>query len=590
MRDGTRHSPDNQAHLLIRSWHTQLLRYRAIVLWTSWLAGAMALAPSLYMLEVYGRVVNARSTSTLLMLSLAVVGAFVVMELLEWLRNRMLHQLTATLDAQWSQRLLELALQARTHQLPGGNTQVLNDWRAVLRFVVSAPVHGMLEAPVSLLFLLAVFLISPWLGLLALVGAGMQIALAIVAERATHPILREANRQGAAAALWAEDTVRNAAVLASMGMAQRLQARWTERQAQALQLQALASSHAGTASALTRGWQHIISSGLLGLGAWLLLGNALHGGPEMMIVASILGGRVLAPLLQVVTQWSSVVNARLAWHRILTLLEQYPEQKPALPLPPPQGLLTVEGLVAGVAGMPGAPPIIKGLSFRLMPGQVLAVVGPSAAGKSTLAKLLVGLWPAQQGVVRLDGYNLYHWNKNEVGQHLGYLPQEVQLLPGTIADNISRYTTVPAGAIEAAARQVGLHDSIMALPLGYNTLVSDASLLLSGGQKQRLGLACAIFGHPALVVLDEPNSSLDDAGDLALANAIQTLRSRGTTFVIITHRTRILDVADHLLVLADGQAQAFGPKDEVLRSLSAAAARTAPTATTTATGAPKVGP
>jgi ATP-binding cassette, subfamily C, bacterial exporter for protease/lipase len=547
------------------------LRYRATLLWASWLAGAMALAPSVYMLEVYGRVVNARSSSTLWMLSLAVVGAFVVMELLEWLRNRMLHQLAATMDAQWSQPLLGLALRARIHQLPGGNTQILNDWRAVLRFVASPPVHGMLEAPVSLLFLLAVFLISPWLGLFALVGAGMQVALAVMAERSTHPILREANRQGTAAALWAEDTVRNAAVLASMGMAQRLRARWTERQAQALQLQAQASSHAGTAAALTRGWQNIISSGLLGLGAWLLMGNALHGGPEMMIVASILGGRVLAPLLQVVTQWSAVVSARLAWQRIHAVLQQYPEQQPTLPLPPPQGLLTVEGLVAGVPGLPGAPAIIKGLSFRLQPGQVLAVVGPSAAGKSTLAKLLVGLWPAQQGVVRLDGYNLYHWNKAEVGQHLGYLPQEVQLLPGTIADNISRYTAASMSALEAAARQVGLHESILALPMGYNTPVSDASLLLSGGQKQRLGLACALFGHPALVVLDEPNSSLDDAGDAALAHAIQALRSRGTTFVIITHRTRILDVADHLLVLADGQAQAFGPKDDVLRSLAAAA-------------------
>jgi ATP-binding cassette subfamily C exporter for protease/lipase len=289
----------------------------------------------------------------------------------------------------------------------------------------------------------------------------------------------------------------------------------------------------------------------------------------------------------VVTQWSTVVNARLAWQRVHTLLQQYPEQKPTLPLPPPQGLLTAEGLVAGVPGLSGAPAIIKGLSFRLLPGQVLAVVGPSAAGKSTLAKLLVGLWPAQQGVVRLDGYNLYHWDKAEVGQHLGYLPQEVQLLPGTIADNICRYTAAPPGALEAAARQVGLHDSIMALPQGYNTPVSDASLLLSGGQKQRLGLACALFGHPALVVLDEPNSSLDDAGDLALANAIQTLRSRGTTFVIITHRTRILEVADHLLVLADGQAQAFGPKDDVLRSLSAAAAKTAPT---TAVGPTKAQP
>jgi ATP-binding cassette subfamily C exporter for protease/lipase len=544
---------------------------RTPLLASSWLAGALALAPSLYMLEVYGRVVNARSTTTLWMLSMAVVGAFVLLEGLEWLRNRMLQRSAQSFDALWAARLFGCSLKAQASTAAPAWSQLMGDWRTSQRFVTSAAFHGLIDAPIALLFLGVVFLISPLLGVFALVGAALQVGIALLAESKTHVILKDANRKAATAAQWADDSVRNAQVLASMGMAERLQARWLKIQGEAVQRQAEASERAGTSAALSRGLQNIVTSGLLGLGCWLLLGNSLHGGPVMMIVASILGGRVMAPLLQVVTQWSAVVNAQLAWQRLQKVLSDLPVVQPALPLPRPKGTLAVEGVVAGIPGQRRAQPVLAGVGFQLRPGDVLAVVGPSAAGKSTLCRLLVGQWPAQQGSVRLDGYDVFSWNKDEVGPHLGYLSQDVTLLPGTVADNICRYSGAPHADVEACAKQVGLHEAILLLPQGYATWIDDATLLFSGGQRQRLALACALFGRPALVVLDEPNSSLDDEGDAMLAHAIQQLSAQGTTFVVITHRTRILEIASHMMVLVGGRVQSFGPRNEVLQAMASSA-------------------
>lgn len=562
------------------SKHITLLRWP--VLAASWLAGALALAPSVYMLEVYGRVVNARSDTTLLMLSIAVVGAFVLLEALDWLRTRMLQRGAHALDALWAERLFESSLGHQLAGKPSQAAQLLSDWRTSLRFVTSPAFQGLLDAPVALLFLAAVFLISPVLGVFTLVGAGLQFTVALITERSTHAQLKEANKEGVMAAQLAEDTLRNAQVLASMGMADRLQSQWLQRQHRAVQLQAEASAQAGTSAALSRAIQNTVSSGLLGLGCWLLLNNALNGGPAMMIVASILGGRVLAPLLQVITQWSSVVNARLAWQRLQSVLADWPAPRPTLPLPRPKGQVSIENVVAGIPGQSRFHPVLTGVGFQLSPGNVLAVVGPSASGKSTLGRLLVGMWPAQQGAVRLNGFDIFEWNKAEVGAHLGYLPQEVQLLPGTVAENISRFGQGSREQVERAAQQVGLHEAILALPKAYDTWVDDASLLLSGGQRQRLALATALFGNPALVVLDEPNSSLDDAGDTVLATAIRDISAQGTTFVVITHRTRILDVATHILILVNGKVQAFGPRDEVLAAMAKATAPNSRTEAATA--------
>jgi len=290
-----------------------------------------------------------------------------------------------------------------------------------------------------------------------------------------------------------------------------------------------------------------------------------------MIVGSILGGRVLAPLIQIISQWQNVINVREAYQRLDGLLTSVPELEPGMPLPAPSGQLLVEGLVAGAPG--STAPILKGVNFRLQPGEVLAVVGPSASGKTTLARMLVGLWPASGGKVRLDGVDVYTWNKNELGPHVGYLPQGIELFDGTLAENIARFGEVDQAKVEAAARAVGLHEFILALPQGYDNTVGREGAMLSGGQRQRVGLARAIYGNPTFVVLDEPNSSLDEQGDAALASAIVQLKSRGTTIVVMTHRTSVLGVADKMLVLNEGQTQMFGPRDEVLKALSEAATK-----------------
>jgi len=285
----------------------------------------------------------------------------------------------------------------------------------------------------------------------------------------------------------------------------------------------------------------------------------------MIIIGSVIGGRILAPLAQLVAQWNAVVIVRGAWSRLETLLDTVPPKTDSMPLPAPKGVLTVEGLTAGAPR--SQVPIIRGVQFSLSAGEMLAVVGPSASGKTTLARLLVGLWPSMNGKVRLDGVDVHAWDKNELGPYLGYLPQGVELLDGTLAENIARFGNVDMAQVESAAKLVGLHDLIMSLPEGYDSPVGRDGALLSGGQRQRVGLARALYGKPVFVVLDEPNSSLDEAGDAALANAIATLKRLGTTFVVMTHRPSVLEVADKMLVIRDGVQQAFGPRDEVLAAL-----------------------
>ena len=306
-----------------------------------------------------------------------------------------------------------------------------------------------------------------------------------------------------------------------------------------------------------------------GLAAWLLLRNELNGGSGMMIVASVLGARVLAPLVQIVTQWRAVVNVREAWARVEALLGMLPPRPATMALPEPKGFLQAESVVAGAPGTQVA--ILKGLAFNLAPGDVLAVLGPSASGKTTLARVLVGLWPCASGKVRLDGADVFTWDKAELGPHVGYLPQGVELFDGTLAENISRFGDASPAKVEAAARTVGLHEFIMSLPQGYQTEVGRDGGVLSGGQRQRVALARAVYGDPVFVVLDEPNSSLDDAGDAALAAAIIEMKGRGTTFVVMTHRASVLGVANKLLMMRDGALQMFGPRDEVVAAMQQAA-------------------
>ncbi len=532
-------------------------------------ASLLVLAPSGYMLEVYDRVVNSRSHVTLAMLTVLVLGAYVLMEVLEWVRSEVMHEASLKFDQLLSGRVFLAIFEANLKRMPGGSVQPMNDFRVIRDFLYAPVVMALMEAPVSLLFLVLIFAISPVLGWSAVVAAILQTFVGWLNERSTQPPLLAANRNAIAAQQYADGTLRNAQVIESMGMLRDVHRRWISKQKEFLGLQATASEHAGFYQAVSKFLQNTVSSMLLGLGAWLLLRNQLNGGAAYMIVGSILGGRVLAPLIQIVTQWQTVVNVRDAYSRLEALLMAVPVKPAGMTLPPPQGSLQVESLMASAPG--SQVPILKGLNFALQPGEVLAVVGPSASGKTTLARLLVGLWPALNGKVRLDGADVYTWNKDELGPHLGYLPQGVELFDGTVAENIARFGEVDQSKVEAAARTVGLHQFIMALPQGYDSPVGREGAMLSGGQRQRVALARALYGKPAFVVLDEPNSSLDEQGDAALASAISQLAARGTTFVVMTHRTSVLAVANKMLVMRDGQAQLFGPRDDVIKALNEAA-------------------
>ena len=537
--------------------------------WFSLFASVLVLAPSGYMLEVYSRVVDSRSYGTLFWLTVVVLGAYALMELLEWARAEVMRAAAQRLDAQLGARVFDAVFVARLRQVPGGTVQPLQDFAKVRDFLFSPALLAIMEAPVALLMAVLLFLISPWLGWSAVVFGIAQTLVALWNERRTKQPLMQANQKAFQAQQYADGTLRNAEVIAAMGMLRATHQRWVQKQREFLNLQAQASESAGGFQALGKLLQTTLSSLLLGLACWLLLNNELHGGGGMMIVGSILGGRMLAPLLQVVAQWQAVIGVRESWHRLEALLAAVPKDPENMALPAPRGVLQVEQLMAGAPGSPGV--IVRGVAFALQPGEVLAVVGPSASGKSTLARLLVGLWPAASGKVRLDGVDIFSWDKAELGPHVGYLPQGVELLEGTLAQNIARFGEVDMHKVRAAAQAVGVDALIESLPQGYETVVGPGGVRLSGGQRQRIGLARALYGAPTLIVLDEPNSNLDDEGDAALARAIAQASARGATVVVITHRTSVLGVAHKMLLIRDGVQQAFGPRDEVLAALQQAA-------------------
>ena len=546
----------------------ELKPYFVRAAWLSVVASLLVLAPSAYMLEVYDRVVNSRSHMTLAMLTLAVLGTFILMEVLEWARGQLMHQASLALDERLNGRVFHAIFEGNLKRLAIGGARPMNDFRTVREFINMPVLVACMEAPVSLVFLVLIFAVSPMLGWSAVAAAVIQTFIAWLNQRSTQPPLLAANGSAALAQQYADGSLRNAQVIEAMGMLGDIHSRWIAKQREFLNLQAQASDAGGAFQAASKFLQNTTSSMLLGLGAWLMLRNELNGGSAMMIIASILGGRVLAPLVQIVSQWQAVVNVRDAWSRLDQLLAALPVRPAGMSLPAPQGALAVENVVAAAPG--SQMPILRGVAFALQPGEVLAVVGPSSSGKTTLARLLVGLWPAASGKVRLDGVDVFTWDKTELGPHIGYLPQGVELFDGTLAENIARFGEVDMAKVEAAARAVGLHETIMALPKGYDSPVGRDGAMLSGGQRQRVGLARAIYDNPVFVVLDEPNSSLDESGDAALANAISQLKSRGTTFVIMTHRTSVLAVADKMLILQEGQNRAFGPRDEVLAALAKA--------------------
>jgi len=532
----------------------------------------LVLAPSAYMMEVYDRVVNSRSHTTLLMETLLVVGVYALLEALEWVRSQIMYDAGTELDKGLRKHVFNSVFSARLLNLPIAGAQALRDLKAIREFLASHSFLAFVDAPLALLVLILLFLMSPALGWFAVAGALAQFALGVVNERRIREPFMAANRSAISSQMYADGVIRNAQVIESMGMLGAIHHRWMKRQQEFLLQQAVASDHAGTNAALSKLVQSLLSSLLLGMGCWLTLEGKIQG--SGMIVASILGGRVLAPLVQIIGNWRQVEGALESYNRLNGLLMELPEVEKGMALPAPAGFLSVEGVIAG-------PPrsslqIIRGVSFRVASGGSLAIVGPSASGKTTLARLLVGIWPAMQGKVRLDGNDIYQWDKDELGQYVGYLPQSIELFEGTIAENVARFDEPDMEKVREACCMVGLDAFIEQLPMGYNTEIGDDGSFLSGGERQRVALARAVYGMPKFVVLDEPNASLDEAGDAALLKAIMQLRLQGTTVIVITHRLNILGAIEYMLVLVDGQVQRFGTCQEVLAALQSPTAASQP--------------
>ena len=459
------------------------------VIFFSLFTNFLVLSSTGYMLEVYDRVLNSRSHSTLLMLTVLVLLAYALMETLEWVRADMLHRTGLRLDAALNARVFNAVFYVKLAGLPG-ISQALNDLRTFRDFLSSPTILAVLDTPIAFLILLLIYWISPVLGIFSLAVAIIQIGVAYLTESGTHQPLIQANQGAVQAQQYVDNSLRNAEAIEAMGMLSAFRQQWKEKQRKLIALQALASDRAGSSSALAKFLQITQGSALLGIGAWLTFnGEFLSGG--MMFVASVLGGRAIAPIVQVILQWKQVVAARDAYARLDDLLTRVPVKAEAMSLPPPKGMLTVEGVVAAAPGT--QIPIIRGMSLAIPAGTTVAVIGPSASGKSSLARLMVGVWPASSGKVRLDGADIHAWNKAELGPHVGYLPQDVELFDGSLADNIARFGEVDRAKVEAAAEAVGLHELIMALPNGYDAEIGDEGCLLSGGQRQRVALARAIY-------------------------------------------------------------------------------------------------
>ena len=531
----------------------------------SFAINVLLLVPAIYMLQIYDRVLSSRNEVTLYLLTLIMVGLFLLESLLELVRSRVLIRTGTALDLQLGSRLFDASFE-RYLRAGGGNAgQALGDLTNLRQFLTGKGLFAFFDAPWTPIFIAVIFLLHPWLGVFAFASALILFALAYVNERATGPMLDEAARLAQSASNYAGSNLRNAEVIEALGMLPNLRRRWFRRQTRFLAVQARASDRGAAVGAASRFSRLTLQSAILGAGALLVIENQLT--PGGMIAASILLARALSPVDLAIATWRGLVSARTSYARLHALLESHPARGDAISLPRPQGSVSAESLVVGAPG--SRQPILKGVSFRVPPGMIIAVVGPSASGKSTLARALVGVWGPMGGALRLDGADLHKWNKEELGPWIGYLPQDVELFEGTIAENIARFGALDSAAIVQAARKAGVHDMVLHMPQGYDTPIGESGAVLSAGQRQRVALARALYGDPALIVLDEPNSNLDEDGDAALLGALAEMKKEQRTVFVMSHRVNVLRVADAVMILAGGTIQAFGPRDSVLKGLRA---------------------
>jgi ATP-binding cassette subfamily C protein RsaD len=522
----------------------------------------LALVSPLYMLQVYDRVLTSRNVTTLVVLTLVVVFLFVVYAALEALRTQVLVRGGIGFDNVVRGPTFTGVLEANIRHL-GGGAQAFRDIDEVRGFLTGAGLITFCDAPWVPVFVVVGFMLHPYFGWLAIASGLIIFGLAVANDYVTRDPIKKATIAGIGAQNDASATLRNAEVMRAMGMWGGLQKRWQGRRDELIAWQASASDAGGGIMSVIKFVRQVVQTLILGGGAYLAIEGTIS--PGAMIAASILVGRALAPIEAAVGQWKSFIATRGAWERAQSLFRAVQDDSERMALPAPKGALRVE---QAVIAPPGAQrPTIMGASFALEPGQTLCVVGPSAAGKSSLVRGLVGVWPTHAGAIRLDGFDLKHWDPQALGQHVGYLPQDVELFSGSVAENIARFGDYEAEDVIEAATMAGVHPMIQGLAQGYDTQIGEGGFALSGGQRQRIALARAIYKKPALIVLDEPNASLDSDGENALVGAVAQLKKEGKTIIIVTHKVNILGFCDKILVLNGGQAQMFGDRDEVMAQL-----------------------
>ena len=531
----------------------------------SMIANVLMLTPTLYMLQVYDRVLASQSELTLIAMSLLTLFLFAVMAFAEWMRSRLLVSTGVRLDEQLSTQVFNASFEAHLSQAGSSPSRSFGDLIQIRQFLTGNGIFAFFDAPWTPIYMAVLFFLHPWLGILGVVFALIQAGLAWFGHRRTVAPSEAAVKAGAEAGSFLQGKLRNSEVLESMGMVPNLQKRWASRHQTHLSRSGDAQQLTHRITAISKFIRYAQQSLSLGAGALLVIDGQLT--PGGMIAANVLMTRALAPIDMIVGSWRQFIGMRYAFARLEKMLQDYPPRDPALKRVAPKGEVTLQDVFATVAGR--AAPILKNINLSVPSGTVTAVLGPSGSGKSTLARVLMGIWPDVSGNVLIDGLPIDSWNRVELGPYLGYLPQDIELFEGSIAENIARFGQVDAAKVIEAAQSAGLHDMILRFPKGYDTPIGEAGNLLSGGQRQRIGLARAIYGSPQLVVLDEPNANLDDAGETALFRTIQQLKAKGRTVFLITHRPAAVAVADRVLILRDGQVIANGPRDAVIASLQA---------------------
>ncbi len=578
-RPANRPAPSSELReALAACWHA----FIAVGL-MSGLINILYLTGSFYMLEVYDRVLPSRSIPTLVALSVLALTLFAFQGILDVIRSRILVRVAASLDEKLSGRIYEIVVQMplRSKGQSDGLAPV-RDLDQIRSFLVSTGPLALFDLPWMPIYILICFLFHPWIGIAALIGAVILTSLTLFSEFMTRRPSREVMMHAGARNTLADAGRRNAEVLQAMGMAPRMGKIWGDANAKYLASQQKTSDVAGGLGAISKVMRFVLQSGVLGLGAYLVIQQQATGG--IIIASSIIVARALAPVELAIANWKGFIAARQSWRRLSDFLRVTEKDAEPMALPPPKGTLAVESVVATPPGVQRV--IVQDVTFALKAGQGLGVIGPSASGKSTLARLIVGVWPPARGKVRLDGAAMDQWSPAELGQHIGYLPQDVELFAGTVAQNVARFEPeAPSKAIIAAAQAAGVHDMIVRLPEGYDTQIGESGTMLSAGQRQRIALARALYRDPFLVVLDEPNSNLDTEGDKALTQAIMRVRARGGIVVVIAHRSAALAGVDQVLAMVNGKMHTIGPRDEVLAKLFGAQQPAQPAAATPAVAA-----